>query len=103
MANGTIVVERHSGFQNRYRAYQVKIDGTVVANLRNGRSVEIAVTPGVHSVQLTVDWFWSSRIVDVRVYSTQQRTLICRPRRFYEAMFDLRINSTTYLNLEMLR
>ena len=47
---------REVKWQDRLRAYTILIDGEKVGRLRAGRELSVAVSPGSHSCQATIDW-----------------------------------------------
>jgi hypothetical protein len=57
-----IKLKRDSGFTDRFRAYQVVLDGAVIAEIKNGKEIEFHATPGKHSVFLSIDWCRSNPV-----------------------------------------
>lgn len=58
----TLRLRRASEFANWLRAYQLVVDGVSVGKVRSGREVEVAIRPGYHVVELTIDWCRSNPI-----------------------------------------
>lgn len=75
---GTIAISRKSAFQLVPRAYKVWIDGAVVGAIGNGRSAEFEVTPGVHTVELSIDGMYSRKL-SVEVFEGGKRRIACGP------------------------
>lgn len=98
--NTTIAIHRISGFQARYRAYTVKVDGQNVAKLRNGKTTEIPVAPGRHLLQLSVDWLWTSPEIEVAVTAGDRVELVTRPRPMFKGFWTSKVEPGRYLTLE---
>jgi hypothetical protein len=92
--SGTIVILRELRWSFRARAFKVKIDGVVIGKIGTGSKVEYIVTPGMHEVQLLVDWYRSPAL-SVEVGSDNPCTLIARPGAFLDAF----IRPHRYLSL----
>jgi len=58
-----IRIKRDSAYADRLRAWKVVLDSNVVGEIRNGRQLELKVTPGKHRLQLKKYWCCSN-IVD---------------------------------------
>jgi hypothetical protein len=67
-----------NGYQDRFRAYRLIIDGQRAGKLKRGQSIQIGVEPGTHSVQMSIDWC-SSKTLDVDVAVGARINLLCRP------------------------
>lgn len=78
------------------------IDGHGVAKLKRGRLFEITVTPGPHTVQMTIDWC-SSPVVHVDLDVGCDVTLTCGPSSVpsREVMFGGRGATAKYISLEL--
>jgi hypothetical protein len=76
---GTIRLTREErGQRDRLRAYQVRLDGNVVAKIRRAQTIEMQAPAGTHTVQIAIDWARSpTRRVDVRPDQTVE--LRCAP------------------------
>ncbi|MES2320245.1 MAG: hypothetical protein V4631_22435 [Pseudomonadota bacterium] len=57
-----LLVRRRSAFQDVARNYAILIDGTEAGTIANDTEARIALTPGVHIVQLKIDWCWSNAV-----------------------------------------
>lgn len=57
-----ITVRRTTSYADRWRAYEVKVDGVVVGSVRARESVTVPVNPGKHSLVLRIDWCGSEQI-----------------------------------------
>jgi hypothetical protein len=58
----TIAVSRPSRWQNKFRPYQVLLDGTAIGTVRNGQDAQFPVPPGHHRIQLRIDWCTSPEL-----------------------------------------
>jgi len=54
---------------DRLRAYTVELDGEVVGTVGNGESKQFDVRPGVHEMQLRLDWGLSLDLSEIVVAS----------------------------------
>lgn len=83
------LVRARAGWADRWRSYQVLLDGVKVAKIRGGQTQVVPVEPGNHEVHLTIDWARSPS-VDVDVGAGQRVRLKCwsnvRPFRTKRAM-----------------
>lgn len=53
---GLLTIQRTSQWANRIRAIKIIIDGTKVASLKNGKSLDLDLDPGVYQIQVKIDW-----------------------------------------------
>jgi uncharacterized protein (DUF58 family) len=74
------VSRRPRGRADRRRAYAVEIDGSAVAAVRVGETVELVLAPGVHAVRMRVDWC-SSRTLELELHDGDRAGVECRARR----------------------
>lgn len=51
-----ITLSRDSGWTDRIRKYNILIDGKVAAEIGNGETITLPVSPGIHTVQARLDW-----------------------------------------------
>jgi len=78
-ADGSIVVSRDTGsWRDRGRKYKLLIDGSIVGRLARGESLTLPVQPGVHSVQMKIDW-GSSPKMECSVEADQSISFVCGP------------------------
>ena len=72
MSETAIRVDREPGsWVDRFRAFEVVIDGSRVGALRRGESETFPITPGVHNVEMKISWFASPPLtVDVSTGET---------------------------------
>jgi len=57
-----IKIQRDSGYADRLRAYKVVLDGEVIGEIRNGQLVEFDVAPGMHRLNIKIDWCRSNAV-----------------------------------------
>lgn len=60
------------------RTYKVYVDGHHVGRVWRNRSTAVRVAPGLHRVQLRIDWAFSPEL-EVLITEGAQVTLLCRP------------------------
>jgi len=65
-------------YQDRARVYRVRLDGTDVATIAAGEEKRVAVHPGHHTLQLTIDWC-RSNLLDLSIQSGESQLYICGP------------------------
>lgn len=53
---GLLRVRRGTSYQDRLRAYKVKVDGLEAGVVKRNSTVEIALAAGPHVVAMAVDW-----------------------------------------------
>jgi hypothetical protein len=76
---GNIVVRRErSGFNDLLRDYAVAVDGVVLAQIPNGGQCTLELSPGVHQVQMKIDWC-TSPVLEVSVPAAGSVLLDCGP------------------------
>ena len=68
------------GARDLLRAYTVLVDGASVGKVRRGESVETAVEPGAHTVQVKIDWEGSGEW-GVTLASGEAAEFVCKPGR----------------------
>ncbi|MBF6451766.1 hypothetical protein IU429_29300 [Nocardia elegans] len=96
----TIVVHRtRGGWQMRYNAYGVVVDGHKVAKLRRGRTVKVSVRSGTHRGELTVDWSVASPSRRVTVAADQRCYLVNTANPFLQVLTT--VHSREFLTLDL--
>ncbi len=85
MANAVIQLTRARGpYRDSLRSYLVWLDGGLVGKISRGKTLAFSVVPGVHGLQLTIDWA-SSRPYAFRLADDQTAEFYCKPAgAFYE-------------------
>jgi hypothetical protein len=74
-----VIVSRDGGFwRDRFRTYRVRIDGRVVGKVREFEVLTVPVAPGIHEVQVSLDWGTSPRVI-VNVDEDGVQYLKCGP------------------------
>jgi hypothetical protein len=57
-----VYVERErGGFNDRFRAYRVVLDGETVGRVKRGESLSLTTNPGEHELYFAIDWCRSPR------------------------------------------
>jgi hypothetical protein len=74
-----LAVRREGGFwRDSWRRYKVRVDGVQAGSLGPDEELPLEVPPGIHEVQVKVDWGTSQRLV-VQIESGEVRRLRCAP------------------------
>jgi len=72
-------VTRQRGLLDRYRRWDIFLDGTVVGSIRNGQCHNVQVASGKHSIRVGHRWL-SSPIRSFVIRRSDTVDFICRPR-----------------------
>lgn len=92
-----IVRRKNAIWQDRTRKYIVLVDGQEVASVANGSEVEFDVEPGVHTVQMGIDWCNSPKF-EVHVGATEPVILECGPNASpFSALFYVTLWKSQYI------
>jgi hypothetical protein len=79
VSSSRIVILRHRAWwRDLARSCRIQVNDQLVARVRNGRTVELDVTPGLHQVQARIDWS-GSPVVQVEAKSGAEVHLDLRP------------------------
>jgi hypothetical protein len=99
MNQGTIRVTREErGRRDRLRAYQVRVDGHVVAKIRRAQTIELEASSGTHTVQIAIDWTRSPiQRVDLRPGQTVE--LHCAPNTGIAPLSAITFRRSHYVSL----
>jgi hypothetical protein len=97
----TIAVSRASTpWRDRFRSYELVVDGRTVARLKNGKSASVTVEPGDHRVSMRIDWCRSNAI-DVIVGDGERASFECRPNgSIFLLPLYVTVFASRYLELE---
>ena len=74
------------------------MDGQRVGKLRRGKTLELSVVPGVHGLQLSVDWC-SSRLYAIRLADDQLAEFYCKPAGSFWELWRIVVNVHEYIEL----
>ncbi len=58
-----IQLSRESIYYDKYRCYEIIIDGMLYGNIGDGETKEIDVVEGSHSIYLKIDWCRSNELI----------------------------------------
>jgi hypothetical protein len=95
---GSLLVQRlQGGWQDRFRAYVVRIDEQAVGKLRRGESARFELSPGPHTLQVTIDW---KRSEAFEISGEEPVAFLCGPRSGLTVRNFLKHGEGTYLFLE---
>lgn len=95
-----IEICREQGYSaDRWRSYGVFVDGDCVLRIREGEKKQIAVTPGVHSLTVGVDWCHSQAFT-INAQDGQSTALWCWPNvRVYSWPYFLTLGRGRYISV----
>lgn len=72
------IIQRAGGYyKDKLRAYDVKVDGEVVEKISEYDSLSLKITPGLHDFQVTIDHFFHSQTLTLRIEAGITRRLVC--------------------------
>ncbi len=72
------LVRPGSWWQDRYRAYQVHLDGKIVGQISQDGELCVDISPGVHQLQLKIDWC-SSPMISFEASEGSRTEIACGP------------------------
>ena len=97
---GRLKIERFpNGWVDRFRAYEIVVNGEVRGELSRGETQGVSVEPGEAVVFLRIDWC-ESRTHRVHVSQGSETRLICRPRSIWTAIYGITFGRHNYVHLE---
>jgi hypothetical protein len=76
---GRLRVSRLSGILDRYRKWDIIVDGHGAGSVANGQISDVLVECGTHTVRVGHRW-WSSPVRTFTVLDTKTAEFVCRPR-----------------------
>jgi hypothetical protein len=59
--NAHIILVRDSGLADKFRSYKFFVNGTCVAKIKDGETIEIPIQPGDIEIFAKMDWMGSKR------------------------------------------
>jgi hypothetical protein len=74
-----LAIARGSACCDKGRTYEIIVDGRVAGEVLEGCVRTVAVSPGMHSVQLRIDWC-TSEALEVEVARGRTELVSCKPR-----------------------
>lgn len=94
------IERRDGGWRDRYRAYEVLVNGSKRADLWRGDRKRIEVEPGVVEVYLKIDWA-KSRIINLDLRPDSEARLRCSPRSLFTTLYGITFDRNNYVRLEI--
>ena len=92
MANATLTITRKSGLNAMLRDAAILVDDQKVGVVGNGKSIEIPLAPGAHTICTRMDWMKSPPLqltaVDGQRYSAE--LTLCNPFVMLLAILGMR-------------
>lgn len=97
---GFVTITREKApWRDRLRAYEVLLDGKSVGSLRAGGTLDLPLQPGVHRLQLKLDWCSSP---EFELDGSTEHLLHCKPGgSALMALIDIIFRPNRYISLEM--
>jgi hypothetical protein len=96
---GSITLTREKArWRDRARAYKLKIDGVEAGAVRSGETLAVPLAPGMHRVQLALDWCTSP---ELQLDGDRDHALRCKAGgHSFMAGVDIVFRSDRYIALE---
>ena len=94
-----IRVHRGGGFADRWRAYKICVDGDEAGKISAKSVLDIAVTPGSHSLVAKIDW---TRSEEIEVHVGEKETIHLDVANTYGAtrsVCAISVGRNSYLSL----
>ena len=97
---GVVTITREKArWRDRLRAYEVRIDGKNVASLTSGGTINVQLDPGVHKLQLALDWCSSA---EFELDGSTDHLMHCKAGgSAVMALIDIVFRPKQYISLEM--
>ncbi|MDR2223912.1 MAG: hypothetical protein LBE34_14425 [Flavobacteriaceae bacterium] len=58
-----VIIRRKKSFIERFRNFNIYLDGDKVMSVKNGEQVVLNITPGKHLIIIKIDWNTSNSII----------------------------------------
>lgn len=95
-----ILIERASkGWVDRYRLYEVMVNGELVGKIGRGETRTIESDSGPIEIYLKIDWC-RSRAIRLDLDPGAKARLYCRPRSLLTAFYGISFGRTNYIQVE---
>jgi hypothetical protein len=92
------ITRERGGWRDRFRSYDVLVDGEKSSTVGRGKTVVVSVKPGAHSVQLAIDWGHSAE-VEVAVEGGVTVELRCAPNTSQSPLKSITSGAAEYARL----
>ena len=76
---GMLRVSRHNHILDRYRKWDIVVDGDVVGSVPNGRTCELPIPCGAHTIRVGHRWL-ASPVRTFAIKYADEVEFVCRPR-----------------------
>lgn len=98
-----IVIQRaHEGWRDRYRSYEVIVNGERRADLWRGEATAIEVDPGEVEIYIKIDWC-KSRSIRMNMKAGSEKRLFCRPGSLLTGTYGVTLGRNNYVRIEQIR
>ena len=99
--SATLILERTlGGWRDRYRSYEVIVNGRLRGELARGEQRSFEVEAGEVEVYLKIDWC-KSRAVRLIVNQGSGVRLECQPRNILTALYGITFGRNNYIRLDL--
>jgi hypothetical protein len=92
------IERKGGGYVDRWRAYEVIVNGQPRAELKRGEHRTLEIDPGHVEVFLRIDWC-RSRVMRMDLTPGAEKHLICRPRSLLTAFYGIIFARDNYVQL----
>lgn len=99
MTSKVLIERAPGGWVDRYRAYEVIVNGELRTELWRGEKRAIEVDPGEIEIFLRIDWC-RSRILRIDASSESDIRLCCRSRSVLTIFYGITFGRDNYVQLE---
>jgi hypothetical protein len=100
-SSGEIVLHRSKSYRDRFRKYEVLVDGKQIGHISAGEVKIFAVPPGEHELELKIDWK-GSPVLNLKIAPGDRLHFACGGKGASSALFDLFRRSDAWVRLEPL-
>lgn len=96
----TLIVERKRGCVDRFRTFQIFLDGEKVHAIANGEQIQFDIEKGKHMLAAKIDWYISLPVV-FDIEEEETLTFLVHTPNLIQAIFYAFSNKHKYLTLKI--
>ncbi|MDR0228054.1 MAG: hypothetical protein LBI72_03205 [Flavobacteriaceae bacterium] len=94
-----VIIRRRKSFIERFRNFNIYLDGDKVMSVKNGEQVTLNISPGKHLIIVKIDWNTSNSIIfDIKEGQTIQYKVFVDG--FFKAFYHAIARPNKYLILK---
>lgn len=98
-----IILTRRNSYVDKFRKYELIIDGKKCGKIRNNSEIKINLTEGTHTLYLLIDWCKSNELV-ITINENEDVLLECYPnskgKSIFKNLFSFLNNTSHYIVLD---